>query len=148
MDYDGFALYLHRQIAAAGIPIVGVSDGGANSSPRFRIDFDPSATPAQRTQATAIAASLDTSSTGASAALLATQRATGDFVFMNHAGPSKALRAVTIGLFNELQVTMNKVNELVTFANAHGGSITPLSVPTKAQALAYIRDRISSGDAD
>ena len=46
---------LHQQIAATGIPIVGVSGSG----PNVRIDFAPEATPQQRSQAAQIAAQFD-----------------------------------------------------------------------------------------
>jgi len=52
----GVIIVLDTQIRDAGVPIDGVSDRGDGT---YRVDFRPEATPAQRSQAAAIAAAFD-----------------------------------------------------------------------------------------
>lgn len=53
------AIELDRALRAAGVPIVGVSIGKAADKSTWRIDFDASATPQQRTQAAQLVATFD-----------------------------------------------------------------------------------------
>lgn len=56
----GIAALLDQALRAAGIPIVGVSVGTDADRLSWNVQFDPSATPAHRTQAATILATLAT----------------------------------------------------------------------------------------
>lgn len=136
------AALLHQALAAAGLPVVGVADLGDGN---YRIDYDGTQTPTQVTAGQAVLAGLNLTNQ-----LTLVERAAAQSLLTDPGTEGKALRAILLVVFNFEVATRTTVNQLVAAVNkaVPAANLTPLVIPTVAQAVAALQTAVSSGSAD
>lgn len=145
---DITAELLYVNLRSAGLPVVGVADNGVNVNPRFRVDLDSTGTPAQQAQADQIAANLDTSQAAQDTFRTQVNRTDAKAALTGTDANAKLLRAALQVVFASLVETRSAVNQLIAYANVHGGTLTPLANRTWQQVVQATAQQIDSGQAD
>lgn len=119
-------------VISAACPITGLSGSQAN----LRIDYDPGATPAQKTAAANALAAFDWTQTAQDAWQLTQDRANAIALFIADPSPSsKVLRGAILALVDQLNVIRAALP-------------TPLAAITVSQARAAIQTKINGGTVD
>ena len=143
-----FTADLFATLVADGIPVSSVSDNGAGANPRFIITLTSAGTQAQLSQAQSVAAGWDTSATGYATQQTSLLRSAAQELATDPQAMCKLIRATGMEIVSEFDTIVATINQLVSFVNGKGASISSLTAPTWQQAESGILNQISSGNAD
>lgn len=129
-------LALADTLAAGTPPVLSISWRPAGGAPGVSLEFDPSVTPSQRSEAEATVAAWDWGAEADTNARKAAAKARAKTAFADTLDPiATAARNADRALFRSLKQTKEKLNEVIAWINANGGNISTLTNRSFARAM-------------